>query len=89
MKIIGSAIRQGNVIEVDGKMWRVIKHNIVSPGKGGAFNQIEVRDVKTGTKSNMNTAAPAATMSAVIVIVFGAPMGVSGSTNTIRVHVVG
>ncbi|MBL8807482.1 MAG: elongation factor P [Rhodospirillales bacterium] len=53
MKIIGSAIRQGNVIEVDGKMWRVIKHNIVSPGKGGAFNQIEVRDVKTGTKSNM------------------------------------
>jgi pyruvate kinase len=24
-----------------------------------------------------------------IVIVFGAPMGVSGSTNTIRVHVVG
>src|SRR5690606_1557975 len=27
--------------------------NIVSPGKGGAFNQIEIRDVKTGTKSNM------------------------------------
>jgi elongation factor P len=53
MKIIGSAIRQGNVIEVDGKMWRVVKHNIVSPGKGGAFNQIEIRDIKTGTKSNM------------------------------------
>src|SRR3954464_825544 len=52
MKINGSAIRAGNVIEVDGKIWRVIKHNIVSPGKGGAFNQIEVRDVKTGTKSN-------------------------------------
>ena len=53
MKIIGSAIRAGNVIEVDGKMWRVVKHNIVSPGKGGAFNQIEIRDVRTGTKSNM------------------------------------
>ncbi|MFM7345851.1 MAG: elongation factor P, partial [Tagaea sp.] len=53
MKIIGSAIRQGNVIEVDGRIWRVIKHNIVSPGKGGAFNQIEIRDIKTGTKSNM------------------------------------
>jgi elongation factor P len=54
MKIIGSAIRQGAVIDVgDGKIWRVIKHNIVSPGKGGAFNQIEIRDVKTGTKSNM------------------------------------
>ena len=54
MKIIGSAIRAGNVIEVDGKMWRVVKHNIVSPGKGGAFNQIEIRDVKTGTKSAPN-----------------------------------
>jgi elongation factor P len=53
MKINGSAIRAGNVIEVDGKIWRVIKHNIVSPGKGGAFNQIEIRDAKTGTKSNM------------------------------------
>ena len=53
MKINGSAIRSGNVIEADGKIWRVIKHNIVSPGKGGAFNQIEIRDIKTGTKSNM------------------------------------
>jgi elongation factor P len=53
MKINGSAIRMGNVIEVDGRIWRVIKHNIVSPGKGGAFNQIEIRDVKSGTKSNM------------------------------------
>src|SRR5215831_12553679 len=53
MKINGNAIRAGNVIEVDGRIWRVIKHNIVSPGKGGAFNQIEIRDVKTGTKSNM------------------------------------
>ena len=53
-KIIGSAIRQGNIIDVgDGRIWRVIKHNIVSPGKGGAFNQIEIRDVKSGTKSNM------------------------------------
>jgi elongation factor P len=53
MKINGSAIRAGNVIECDGRVWRVIKHNIVSPGKGGAFNQIEIRDVKSGTKSNM------------------------------------
>jgi elongation factor P len=53
MKILGSAIRAGNVVEIDGRIWRVVKHNIVSPGKGGAFNQIEIRDVKTGTKSNM------------------------------------
>jgi elongation factor P len=53
MKINGSAIRAGNVIEADGRIWRVIKHNLVSPGKGGAFNQIEIRDVKSGNKSNM------------------------------------
>ncbi len=53
MKINGSAIRAGNVVEIDGRVWRVIKHNIVSPGKGGGFNQIEIRDVKSGSKSNM------------------------------------
>jgi len=51
MKINGNAVRAGNIIEVDGRIWRVLKHNVVSPGKGGAFNQVEVRDVKTGTKS--------------------------------------
>ncbi len=53
MKIIGSAIRAGNIIEVDGRIFQVIKHNIVQPGKGGAFNQIDMRDIKTGTKTNM------------------------------------
>lgn len=52
MRINGSAVRAGNIIEVDGRVWRVLKHNVVSPGKGGAFNQVEARDVKTGTKSN-------------------------------------
>lgn len=51
MRINGNAVRAGNIIEVDGRIWRVLKHNVVSPGKGGAFNQVEVRDVKTGTKS--------------------------------------
>ena len=51
MKIIGSAVRQGNIIEYDGKIWRVVKHNVVSPGKGSAFNQIEMRDARTGIKS--------------------------------------
>ncbi len=53
MKIIGSAIRAGNIIEVDGRIYQVVKHNIVQPGKGGAFNQIDLRDIKTGTKTNM------------------------------------
>lgn len=53
MKIIGSAIRTGNIIEVDGRIFQVVKHNVVQPGKGGAFNQVDLRDVKTGTKTNM------------------------------------
>ena len=57
MKIIGSAVRQGNIIEYDGKIWRVVKHNVVSPGKGSAFNQIEMRDAKTGIKNNVKLRA--------------------------------
>jgi elongation factor P len=53
MKINGNAVRAGNIIEYDGKIWRVVKHNVVSPGKGSAFNQIEMRDAKTGTKTNV------------------------------------
>jgi elongation factor P len=53
MKIIGSAVRTGNIIEYDNRIWTVIKHNIVQPGKGGAFNQVELRDVRTGTKTNV------------------------------------
>ncbi|HSE76652.1 MAG TPA: elongation factor P [Alphaproteobacteria bacterium] len=53
MKIIGSAVRTGNIIEYDSRIWTVIKHNIVQPGKGGAFNQVELRDVRTGTKTNV------------------------------------
>ncbi len=57
MKINGSAVRQGNIIEYDGKIWRVVKHNVVSPGKGSAFNQIEMRDARTGTKSQLKLRA--------------------------------
>ena len=57
MKIIGSAVRAGNIIEYDNKIWRVVKHNVVSPGKGSAFNQIEMRDAKTGTKTNVKLRA--------------------------------
>jgi len=57
MKIIGSGVRQGNIIEYDGKIWRVVKHNVVSPGKGSAFNQVEMRDARTGTKTNIKLRA--------------------------------
>ena len=51
MKINANLLRGGMVIEYEGKQWSVIKHAIVQPGKGGAFIQVEMRDVASGTKS--------------------------------------
>ena len=51
MKINANTIRGGMVIEHEGKQWSVIKHAIVQPGKGGAFIQVEMRDIASGTKS--------------------------------------
>ena len=52
MKIQALNVRPGNVIEHDGKQWTVLKIQILQPGKGGAFVQVEMRDVKSGNKSN-------------------------------------
>ena len=52
MKVQANTIRPGHVIEHDGKQWSVLKINILQPGKGGAFVQVEMRDVKSGLKSN-------------------------------------
>jgi len=52
MKIQANTIRPGFVIETDGKRWSVIRIQLIQPGKGGAFIQVEMRDVKTGVKSN-------------------------------------
>jgi len=51
MKIQANSIRGGMVIEFEGKQWSVMKIQILQPGKGGAFIQVEMRDVATGTKS--------------------------------------
>lgn len=53
MKLDGSAVRQGMVIEYNNKLWLVVKHEIRTPGNLRAFNQVELRDVKTGTKDNV------------------------------------
>ena len=52
MKIQANAIRAGNVIEHDGKQWNVLKTELLLPGKGSAFVQVEMRDVKSGNKTN-------------------------------------
>lgn len=45
-------IRVGNIIEHQGKNWRVLKTDHVKPGKGGAFVQVELKEIKQGTKLN-------------------------------------
>ncbi|MBX5452466.1 MAG: elongation factor P [Acidobacteriia bacterium] len=52
MKQQANQIRAGQVIEHQGRRWTVLKQQIITPGKGGAFIQVEMRDLKTGTKTN-------------------------------------
>lgn len=52
MKINGNEIRPGNVIEHQGRLWVAVKVSHVKPGKGGAFAQVELKDIVAGTKLN-------------------------------------
>lgn len=52
MKINANLMRPGNIIEHNGRQWAILKIQIVQPGKGGAFITVEMRDIRTGTKSN-------------------------------------
>ena len=52
MKILGNEIKPGMVIDHKNDLWSVLKTQHVKPGKGGAFNQVELKSVKKGTKLN-------------------------------------
>ena len=52
MKILGNEIKPGMIIEHKNDLWSVLKTQHVKPGKGGAFNQVELKSVKKGTKLN-------------------------------------
>ena len=52
MKINAIDIKPGNVLEQNGKLWLVLKRELIQPGKGGAFAQVEMRDMKSGIKTN-------------------------------------
>ena len=52
MKILGNEIKKGMVIEHKDDLWSVLKTQHVKPGKGGAFNQVELKSIKKGTKLN-------------------------------------
>lgn len=52
MKISGNSIRPGNVIEHKGGLWRAVRIQHTQPGKGGAYMQVELRNLRDGSKSN-------------------------------------
>ncbi len=52
MKISGNAVRPGMVIEHQGRLWRAVRIMHTQPGKGGAYLQVELKDLRDGTKLN-------------------------------------
>ena len=51
-KINGNEIRPGNVLDHNGGLWVAVKVDHVKPGKGGAFAQVEMRNLRNGSKLN-------------------------------------
>ena len=51
-KITGNEISPGTLVNYDGGLWIAVKTVKVKPGKGGAYNQVELKNVITGTKLN-------------------------------------
>ena len=52
MKIQGNEVKPGMIIELNNDYWTVLKTQHVKPGKGGAFNQVELKSLTKGTKLN-------------------------------------
>ena len=52
MKISGNEVKTGMIIEHNNDLWEVLKTQHVKPGKGGAFNQVEMKSINKETKLN-------------------------------------
>ena len=52
MKISGVDIRPGNILEFEGGLWRAVKIQHTQPGKGGAYMQVEMKNLMDGRKTN-------------------------------------
>ncbi len=57
MKTNANSIRVGNVIEYQNQLWSVLKREHVKPGKGGAYIQVEMKNISTGNKTNVRFAS--------------------------------
>ncbi|GIK81293.1 MAG: elongation factor P [Pseudorhodoplanes sp.] len=51
-KINGNEIRPGMVIEYQNSLWAAVKTMAVKPGKGPAYNQVELKNLIDGRKLN-------------------------------------
>ncbi len=52
-KVNATEIRAGNLLEWDKRIWRVLKsHHVHVGGRGGAYMQVEMKDIEVGTKTN-------------------------------------
>ncbi len=52
MKINGNEIRPGNIVQHQDSLWIAVKTNAVKPGKGPAYNQVELKNLINGSKLN-------------------------------------
>ena len=52
MKISAVDIRPGNILEYEGGLWRAVKIQHTQPGKGGAYMQVELKNLIDGRKNN-------------------------------------
>ena len=52
MKINAGEIRVGMLLEYKNDLWQVLKTQHVKPGKGGAFAQVEMKNLRSGSKLN-------------------------------------
>ena len=48
MKIDGNQIKVGNILEINSRLWRVLKTQHTQPGKGGAYLQVEMKEIREG-----------------------------------------
>jgi elongation factor P len=53
MKMSGVDIRPGNILEYENGIWKVAKTQHTQPGKGGAFMQVEMKNLIDGRKTNV------------------------------------
>ena len=52
MKVNGNNLKAGMIVSHKGGMWKVIATQSVKPGKGGAFAQVELKNLKDSSKLN-------------------------------------